>query len=209
MLFSAKMKMFAITFLCLFVLCTANTELDEDDRMLNVINESGDFPDPFGDDEQVDEKKFLEETGVGEMDPDLKQKFEIFAKKMINNSGDLKKAVDKAKDKGKLNFSIRKDINVAFWRELWKNWAIYKPDLKEMAKMLPSSIKDKMTKRLSKTWNSVKNFFRHPKKSITQKRETSHVIQKRMLSTGVLLAISFAAAIFIFFVIPLAFSGRR
>lgn len=200
------MKVSVISLFSFAVLCAASPELEEDGLALDRIVESGDYPDPIGSDADLDKKKFLEETGISEMDPSLQEEFKEFAKKMYDNSEDLQKAVEEVKDINDLDLKHRYRISAAFWGEMRKNRKLYKPQLRSMGKKLPSSIKDKISAKLSKTWKSLKSFFKHPIKSITGDKSSSHNVQKRLAGVGllfVILAGSIVFTIFVFFVLPL------
>lgn len=175
------MKIFVALLLCSTAFCAA--EIDEEDQTLDEIIKSNDYPDIIGDDGKLDEKKLMEETGMKEMDPKLMEEFKAFARKMFDNSGDIRNAVQGVKDPKNPDFKERKRINAAVWRELKKNRKMYKPQIKSMAKKLPSAVKDKMETKLSKTWKSIKNFFKHPMQSMKNKEESSHIIRKRFVLT--------------------------
>lgn len=198
------MKVFVTSLLFFAVLCAANPGPDEDDLALDHLIESGDYPDPIGKDAHFDKQKLLEETGISGMDPSLQEEFEAFARRMYDNSEDLQKAIHEVKDIDHLDLKHRNQISAAFWAELRKNRKLYKPQLKSMGKKLPSTIGDKIKAKLLKTWESIKNFFKHPIKSITGEISSSHIVQKRMIS-GALFSIIFLCSIvaFIIFILVL------
>lgn len=199
------MEVFVISLLSFAVICAANPELDEDDLALDQMVESGDYPDPIGSDAHFDKQKFLEETGISEMDPSLQEEFKEFVKKMYDNSENLRKAIHEVKDINDLDLKHRDQISAAFWRELRKNRKLYKPQLKSMGKMLLSTIKEKIKAKLSKTIKSIKNFFKHPINSIIGERSGSHNVQKRLAGIGLFFVVIAGSTVFVIlfiFVIP-------
>lgn len=180
----------------------SDSGFDEEDSVLDQIVSSGDYPDPAGTNGDFDKEKIIKESGLDEMDPALRRELLAIAKKMLGNSEDLRKAVGEAKH-GKLDFKARYTINAAMWKELAKNRKIYKPQLKEIGRMLPSSIKERVRNWFSRRWKSVKSFIKHPIKALTQ-GTSSHNIRKRSATIAIVIVLIIGLVIFF---IALASSG--
>ena len=182
------MKIFAFSLFCLTFLWLVCCE--EEDEIVDQIVASGNFPDILEGEPNLskDREKILKENGLDKLDPIVIEECKDLAGKFLQNSEELRKIVEEVRATGKLDLKHRKDIIVCMWKEYKRNKKLYKPQIKEIFKKLPSETKIILKRKLSKLWKSLKGFFKHPVASLTGPKK-SHSIKKREIVSTILLTL--------------------